>query len=222
MRFIDLHCHTFYSDGVLSPAELVYRCKLKGAEAVALTDHADYSNMDFIIGSIRKAVSLLEKFYDLKVIAGIELTYIPPEDIARMTAAARESGAELVVVHGETTAEQVPPGTNISAINAKCDILAHPGHLTSHEAQTAKNNGVFIELTTRRGHKDTNKEVYEVASKAGADLVMNTDCHEPEDLMDELKSTKVLNHCGVEPGFAEVLRNNALKLISRIRKSEND
>ncbi|HEY3347739.1 MAG TPA: PHP domain-containing protein, partial [Nitrospirota bacterium] len=46
---IDLHTHTLFSDGVLIPAELVRRAEVKGYEAIGLTDHADSSNIDFIV-----------------------------------------------------------------------------------------------------------------------------------------------------------------------------
>lgn len=39
MPAIDLHSHSFYSDGTLSPAELVARAHAKGVQVLALTDH---------------------------------------------------------------------------------------------------------------------------------------------------------------------------------------
>src|SRR5512142_2370900 len=56
---IDLHCHTFYSDGKFSPAELVEGAKRRGAIVLAITDH------DNTRGS-REAAPLAEA-------AGIEL-----------------------------------------------------------------------------------------------------------------------------------------------------
>lgn len=38
-RVYDLHTHTFYSDGALSPAELVARAAANGVQVLALTDH---------------------------------------------------------------------------------------------------------------------------------------------------------------------------------------
>ncbi|MCG2678200.1 PHP domain-containing protein, partial [bacterium] len=45
---IDLHAHTLFSDGALIPSELIHRAEIKGYRAIALTDHADSSNIDFI------------------------------------------------------------------------------------------------------------------------------------------------------------------------------
>ena len=47
--------------------------------------------------------------------------------IAPLSCRARALGAQIVLVHGETIVEPVPPGTNHQAIEAGVDILAHPG-----------------------------------------------------------------------------------------------
>ena len=41
----DLHSHTLYSDGTLSPAELVVRAKEQGVDYLALTDHDETSGL---------------------------------------------------------------------------------------------------------------------------------------------------------------------------------
>ena len=46
---IDLHTHSIFSDGELIPSELVRRARIKGYRAIAITDHGDASNLDFII-----------------------------------------------------------------------------------------------------------------------------------------------------------------------------
>jgi len=217
MKLVDLHTHTFFSDGVLSPAELVYRYKISGCEAVALTDHADYSNMEFIISSLAKAAPQLSRFYDIDVLCGIELTYVPPADINNMVQKARALGAEIVVVHGETSAENVPPGTNLAAVKAKCDILAHPGILADEAAGIASENNVKIELTTRSGHRDTNDKAAETALRNNCKLVLNTDSHMPENLLDEEKIKSVMAQCGFKLDFYQKLRENSLELVKQIK-----
>ncbi|WP_429885909.1 PHP domain-containing protein, partial [Geoalkalibacter halelectricus] len=46
---IDLHTHTLFSDGELIPAELIRRAAVAGYTALAITDHVDLSNLDFIL-----------------------------------------------------------------------------------------------------------------------------------------------------------------------------
>ena len=219
MKLTDLHTHTFLSDGILSPAELVYRCKLNGLKAVALTDHADYSNIKFVIDSALRSSCELSVRYDIDVVAGVELTYIPPPDIERMVALAREMGARIVVVHGETTAENVPHGTNLAAIRARCDILAHPGVLTSQQAAEASEKGVFIELTTRAGHRRGNAAVAEEALKNNCRMVINTDSHGPNDIMTKEKVERVLKDSSLsESDFEEIIKNSQNLLNKAGRK----
>ena len=44
-------------------------------------------------------------------------------------------------------------GTNWSAVNCpEVDILAHPGLITVEEVEVAKENGIALEISSRRGH----------------------------------------------------------------------
>ena len=49
---LDLHVHSFFSDGVLLPSEILRRAAAKGYGAIAVTDHADASNLDEIVSSL--------------------------------------------------------------------------------------------------------------------------------------------------------------------------
>ncbi|MFH2122392.1 MAG: histidinol phosphate phosphatase domain-containing protein [Pseudomonadota bacterium] len=180
---IDLHTHTFFSDGVLVPAEHLRRVEVLGYRAVAITDHADSSNMDFIIPRMVQAAKDLNPFSGTRLLPGIELTHVPPALIGPLTRKARELGAQVVVVHGETIVEPVIPGTNMAAIEAGVDVLSHPGFLSEAEALLAAKNGVFLELSGRKGHCLTNGHVARVALRAGARLVVNADAHTPGDFL---------------------------------------
>lgn len=88
------------------------------------------------------------------------------------------------MVHGETIAEPVEPGTNLAAVKSPhVDILAHPGLLTLEEAKLATANDIYLEITTRKRHSPTNKHVAEMARLAGAKLLVNSDAHNELDLL---------------------------------------
>ncbi len=89
---IDLHTHTLFSDGELSPSELVRRAQVNGYQAIALTDHADFTNLEFLLRGAKKA-RYLEEGYDIKVLAGVEITHVPPKFIARLAKQAKELGS---------------------------------------------------------------------------------------------------------------------------------
>jgi histidinol phosphatase-like PHP family hydrolase len=212
---IDLHTHTLYSDGGLLPAELVQRCEVKGLAAVALTDHADMSNLEFIVPRLVAAAEGLNRHHQIKTLAGIELTHLPPELIAPLTAQAYALGAQLVVVHGESPVEPVAPGTNLAAIEAGVDILAHPGLITPQEVALAAEKGVMLELSARGGHSLGNGHVAKLALAAGAMLCINSDAHAPRDLMDPAFAEKVGLNAGLETEQVAACLANSQRLVDR-------
>ena len=214
---IDLHTHTLFSDGELLPSELVRRAEVKGYEAIALTDHVDSSNIDFVLPRLVKVCKILNKSWKIRSIPGVEITHAPLQEIKNLVKFARRSGAKIIVVHGETISEPVLPGTNQCAIDAGCDILAHPGLITKQDVKSAKRKGVYLELTTRRNHRDSNKHVFEVASLLGAKLILNTDAHSGDDLVSDSEADKALVTLGINKNYIKAIFGNSAKLIRRIK-----
>jgi histidinol phosphatase-like PHP family hydrolase len=213
---MDLHTHTLFSDGELLPSELVRRAEIIGYQAVALTDHADSSNLDWIIPRIVQACRDLNSHWKIKAIPGIELTHLPPEIIGLMVEKARTLGARLVVVHGETVVEPVPPGTNQKALEAGADILAHPGLISEEEVLLAREKGVFLEISARKGHSLANGHVARLAQKCGAPMVLNTDSHSPDDLITLEKARLVALGAGLgEKNFAGMMQNSR-RIVERL------
>ncbi|MDD5136375.1 MAG: histidinol phosphate phosphatase domain-containing protein [Candidatus Omnitrophica bacterium] len=194
---IDLHTHTLFSDGELLPSELVRRAEVKGYTAIALTDHVDPSNIDFILPRIVKVCKVLNRFWKIRAIPGVEITHAPVQQIKGLVRFARRHGAKVVVVHGETISEPVIPGTNRAAIEAGCDILAHPGIITKSDVELAGKRGVYLEITTRRNHSRTNKRLFKMAKKAGAKLVLDNDAHGEGDLVSRPRAIRILQGLGM-------------------------
>ncbi len=213
---IDLHTHSIFSDGELVPAEHLRRVESMGYEAVAITDHADSSNLDFIIPRIVKVAEDLNRFSQTKLIPGIELTHIPPQMFGELVSRARELGAKIIVGHGETVMEPVYAGTNLAAIQAGVDILAHPGFITKDEARLAAEKGVFLELTCRKGHSLTNGHVAGIAADTGALLVVNADAHGPGDFMTAEMAKKVALGAGLNKERYEKIRKDMQVLVDRL------
>jgi putative hydrolase len=213
---IDLHTHTLFSDGELLPAELVRRALVIGYQAIGLTDHADSSNLDLIVPRLVEVCRDLNRYWPIKVIPGVELTHLPPELIVPLTSRARALGAQIVVVHGETIAEPVPPGTNQQAILAGVDILAHPGLISAAEAAWAREKGVLLEITSRSGHSLTNGHVAQVAKEVGANLILNTDTHAPGDLISAEKALQVVLGAGLQEDHFQIMLENARRIIAHV------
>jgi len=196
----------------LIPSELVRRASKIGNEGIALTDHADFSNYKFIIGSLLSAKKEMEDDWEIEVLVGVEITHVPPRKIDKLVRMAKTEGAEIILVHGETIVEPVLKGTNrVSVMNEDVDILAHPGLIEAEEVWLARDNGVALEISSRRGHSLTNGHVASLAMKVGADLVIDTDTHSPEDLIDDEMARKVLLGCGLDIGDANDVLNYARK-----------
>ncbi len=207
---IDLHTHTIFSDGELIPSELVRRAEVRGYTSIGLTDHVDFSNIEYVLSSVFKA-KYLEDVLDIKVLAGVEITHVPPQKIAPLVTLSRRLGAEVVVVHGETPVEPVSPGTNRAAIEAGVDILAHPGFISLEDAQLACDSGVCLEITSRSGHNITNGHVVRMALATGARMVVDTDTHSPDDLIDTARAVEIAIGAGLESDQAlQVVTNHAL------------
>lgn len=200
----DFHCHSVFSDGELIPAEIWRRVKVLGYTAIAITDHADHSNYQLIINNlikIREALSGLSP----RILVGVELTHVPPELIPELINMARLSGAEIVVVHGETIVEPVAEGTNRAAIMGGADILAHPGLISEEDVKLAGERGVFLELSGRKGHSFTNGHVAKLALKYGVPLVINSDAHSPSDLLTQDLAFKIAVGAGLSKDEVENL-----------------
>lgn len=213
---LDLHTHSIFSDGELIPSELVQRAMVMGYRALAITDHGDYSNVDFVIPRIVKACEKLSSVYGMTIIPGIELTHVPPVHISELAQEARSLGARLVLVHGETIAEPVPPGTNLAALKSPIDILAHPGLITEEEALLASQMGIFLEITTRKGHSLTNGHVVRMARQFRVPLIMNTDSHAPEDLVLQDKAEKIALGAGMTNAEISEMFENSRRLVQHV------
>ena len=214
---VDLHNHTFFSDGELVPAELVRRYAVAGYSAIAITDHADKSNTKWLLDNIADVVDEIGAANNIQVLAGVELTHVPPSAIADVAQLAKDNGAEIILVHGEAIVDPVMPGTNLAAIKAKVDILAHPGLITPEEVQLAAELGVFLEITTRKGNSLTNGHIVKLAEKYGAKLVINNDAHAPTDILLPDLVHKIALGAGMTEEQIHQAQKNSADLVAKAK-----
>ena len=214
---IDLHNHTFFSDGELVPTELVRRASVAGYTALAITDHADKSNTRWLLENIVDVVDEIGAANNIQVLAGVELTHVPPKSIVDVAQLARDHGAEIILVHGESIVDPVMPGTNLAAIKAKVDILAHPGLITPEEVQLAAELGVCLEITTRKGNSLTNGHIVKLAEKYGAKLVINNDAHAPTDILPPELVHKIALGAGMTEEQFQQAQQNSADIVARVK-----
>ena len=211
---IDLHTHSLLSDGVLIPAELIRRARVKGCKAIGITDHVDQSNFDHVIPRIIAACACYSGSHGIIAIPGVEITHVPPQNIFDLARESRMSGAKLVVVHGETLVEPVVPGTNLAALQADIDILAHPGLISEDEVALARDKSIYLEISARKGHSFTNGHVVSLSRKLGARLIIDTDAHEPSDLIDREMARKIGLGAGMSEEEVEAAFENSNRIVN--------
>ena len=214
----DFHTHTFLSDGVLSPIELIRRAMIIGYRAIGVTDHVGLGNLEYVVKTLVKDCAHATKRWDILAIPGVEITHVPKEDIDLVARTAKELGARLATVHGETIVEPVEEGTNEAAVRSpSVDVLAHPGLIVEDHARLASENGVFLEISARKGHSFTNGHVAMVAKHAGASLILDSDAHEPGDLLTPTLTRKVALGAGLTAEESDaLLERNPLQLLARL------
>lgn len=179
---VDLHTHSILSDGELLPSELARRYEEKGFQAIAITDHVDFSNLESVS---EKIVRFCREWPDsgrIKVYPGVELTHLPLDQYEEAVRRARAVGIQVIIAHGETIVEPVFPGTTKAALESGIDILSHPGLISEDDVKLALQNGIFLELSARGGHCLGNGRVASLALKLGAKLCINSDSHLPQDI----------------------------------------
>jgi histidinol phosphatase-like PHP family hydrolase len=213
---IDLHTHSIFSDGELIPSELVRRAVAKGYKAIAITDHIDHSNIDLVIPRILKELRILKDYVPITMIAGAEITHVPPALIPDIVKEARKLGAQIVLVHGETIVEPVVEGTNRAAIEAGVDILAHPGLISEDDLRFAKEKGITLEITARKGHSLSNGHVARWAMCLGIPLAINTDSHAPSDLISRDFARRVLLSAGIDMDKIEGIFNHSKNIVQKV------
>lgn len=214
----DFHTHSSLSDGSLSPVELIRRAHVRDYKAIGITDHVGVGYLDRLIREVTEDCALATQQWDIIAIPGVELTHLPPLTICEAAQHAKELGARLVIVHGESIVEPVEEGTNAAAVQCPyVDILAHPGLITPEEANLAAANGVFLEISARKGHSLTNGHVCHLARLAGAKLLVNSDAHGPADLLRHVFASQIAQGAGLsEDESTAVLTTNALVLLERL------
>lgn len=215
-NMIDIHTHTFLSDGILCPAEHIRHAEVAGYRILGIADHADLSTMGDIIRTLKIAAERENELGRLDVLVGVEFTHVRPEHLEEATATARNLGADMVLCHGETISEPVIEGTNRAAILAGVDYLAHPGLITEEDAALAAARGVYLEISGKHGHCLANGHVARMALKTGAKLMFGSDAHSPEQFCPEAKARKILRAAGLDDAQVQQAFANAEALAKKL------
>ncbi len=194
----NFHSHSTLSDGCLTPMELMRRFDAGGYATLAVTDHVAAATLARVVEECARDAELANLYLSIDVLVGVEITHAPPECIPTLARRAREAGAQIVLVHGETIVEPTLEGTNAAAAGCPdVDILAHPGLITREVAARARENGVLLEISARSGHCLTNGHVARIAAETGASVIFGIDAHGPDGVLSREMRDRVLVGAGL-------------------------
>ena len=215
----DFHSHTFLTDGQASATDMWREAELLGHRALAVTDHIALEDPTALMDRLRQEARGWEG-EPLVTLVGVEITMVAPRRIAEVAKAARRAGAEIVIVHGETPANPVPRGTNRATVELPdVDILAHPGFISSEEAELAKAHDIILEISGRTMHMVTNGHVVGTALAVGNDLVVDSDAHATDELVPLELAHRLARGAGVpEDRLGKVLSETPRRLLRRCGK----
>ncbi|HNX81594.1 MAG TPA: DNA polymerase/3'-5' exonuclease PolX [Candidatus Omnitrophota bacterium] len=197
----DLHCHSTWSDGASSIAEMALACQKRGYSYVAITDHsqslrvahgvsvADLKKKKREIDALNKTVR------DFKILFGTEadidndgvLDY--PDDVLR------EFDIVVGAIHTgfKQSAEQITRRLVNACKNKYVHIIAHPtGRLWGvrdaypmhfeEVCRAASDTGTALEINAFPDRLDVNDELCRMAKKRGVRFSIDTDSHHVEHL----------------------------------------
>ncbi len=212
-RRSEFHSHTLLTDGEVVGIEMIREAVARGLKAITVTDHVSFGNLEWILKA-EIAECELARDWPIIAIPGVEITHVPPDRLDEAVARARRAGAKIVVVHGETRSEPVLAGTNRAAVsNPEVDILAHPGYLTAEEADLARSNDVFLELSGRKAHMVTNGHVARVGEACRATLIVDSDAHAPEDILTQEEAQTVARGAGLGPDLVDAAAGRSQEVL---------
>ena len=196
---------------------------LAGIRFAGLVMKSDGSNFSRI-AELSKQVRRLSLYANVEAWAGVELCHIPPALLPDAVQEAREAGAALVLVYGESITDQVEQGTNFAAIEAGADIVTHPGLIDAEAAAFAAEKGVALEFTSCPRHALANAHTAAMAMQHGAPLVRGSAASRAEELTTRafwpmvIKGADAFAEPGAGSKLAETIRKSEESLIRKLMR----
>ena len=167
---VDFHIVLARDGSGLDAASALRYAALAGIRFAGLVIRSGGDNFSEV-AVLAEQVRRFSLYADVEAGTGVELCHVPPALLPSAVREARDAGAELVLVYGETIADQVAEGTNFAAVEAGADIITHPGLVDAETATFAAERGVALELTSCPRHALTNARTAAMAMSCGCPLV---------------------------------------------------
>jgi len=185
----ELHAHTTWSDGALTPAELVDLYGRRGFDVLAVTDHAPRdprevhaANYDEYLAAVEREADRAWRLYRLLVLPGLELTYDDPDPLEAAHAVA--VGLRTYVDVGAGVEEML----RTARAHGAALVAAHP-YLAEEAANSARRTARFAADRERlvplvdRFELFNRHTLFGWVAEAGLPSLANGDFHRVEHLI---------------------------------------
>ncbi len=151
---VDYHMHSYFSDGVLSPTDLVKRAKDLELQEIAVTDHET-------VAGVTEA-QIAGKALDINVIPGIEIEgeYAPGVLLHILGYRFDIENAELTELLEEFTVYRNERNAKLLAKLEELGYTLEMSDLLPHPKQEYICRGVIARVLVRKGYFETRREVF--------------------------------------------------------------
>ncbi len=197
----DLHCHTLWSDGARSIAEMAAEAVALGHDYLAITDHSGSLNIangldeQRIAEQAKEIAAVREQFPDLLLLHGIEADILADGtvDLDPECTAALDLVIGSVHVHTNLPPDEMTERILAAVRSGRIHILGHPtgrllGRRDPYEFDidavfaACHEHGVAVEINSQSQRLDLDDTLARRAVDAGLTIVINTDAHRLDEL----------------------------------------
>jgi hypothetical protein len=197
----ELHSHTTWSDGALTPRELCDLYGRRGFDVLAITDHTtrelghvDAHNFEEYLADVDAEAERARRLYGMVVLPGLELTYDDPDP----TQAAHVVAVGLRAFVG--VADGLEPALALAREQGAALVAAHP-YTVEQATDSTRGTAAFAARTAELAplvdrfelfNRDT---LFEWVAELGLPMVANGDFHR----LEHLATWKTMIPCPKDP-----------------------
>jgi 3',5'-nucleoside bisphosphate phosphatase len=180
---LELHCHTTYSDGTLTPTQLVAAAIKKGVQALAITDHDTMAGWD-----------------EARAAAGTQLEIVPGLELSTVC---RERSLHVLGFYPDRAKLEAPLNERLAgrkrraaAMVSHLATLGYPIELPVMSEGMAPGRPHIASALVAAGHVGSSKEAFEQFLGEGQPAYV------PYEKFDVLEGIRLLRDCGAIPVWA--------------------
>lgn len=198
----DLQMHTKWSDGQRTIEEMAQAAKTLGYSYIAITDH--YSTMPIVNGlneqRLRKQMKEIDhvnqQVEGVTVLKGAEVDIAPDGTLKGEESVLKELDLVVGSIHGtfKQTKKQMTQRLITTMESGFVNIIGHPTSRKINEKnpcemdfdqifEASKRTGTYLEINSSPHRLDLDDANAKLALKAGCRLVINTDAHDKDELV---------------------------------------